>query len=205
MALTIFLLEAALISLSGVMSPGPVTATSVGQGSESPHAGALLAIGHGFVEVPLMVAVYYGAGPLLDLAYVKEVIAAVGGLFLLYMGIGMLKSARGEEILSGQSSRRPIVAGIVLSLGNPFFLGWWATVGVMLVFRSMEFGLLGFALFALVHLLCDLAWNYFLSVLSFKGGKLFGRGFQRTVFSVCGLLLLFFSGRLILAATGELF
>jgi threonine/homoserine/homoserine lactone efflux protein len=205
MALTIFLLEAALISLSGVMSPGPVTATSVGQGSESPHVGALLAIGHGFVGVPLMVAVYYGAGPLLDLAYVKEVIAAVGGLFLLYMGIGMLKSARGEEILSGQSSRRPIVAGIVLSLGNPFFLVWWATVGVMLVFRSMEFGLLGFALFALVHLLCDLAWNYFLSVLSFKGGKLFGRGFQRTVFSVCGLLLLFFSGRLILAATGELF
>ncbi len=204
MALTIFLLEATLISLSGVMSPGPVTATAVGQGNDSPHAGALLAIGHGIIEVPLMLAVFCGAGQLLNLPYVKAVIAAVGGLFLLYMGFGMLRGARQEEVASGQSGRSPIVAGVVLSLGNPYFLVWWGTVGVTLVFRSMEFGPLGFALFALAHWLCDLTWCYSLSALSFKGGKLFGQRFQKTVFSVCGFILLFFSGRLILEAAGEL-
>ncbi len=34
-----FLLEAVLVSLSGVMAPGPLSATIVARGSESPHAG----------------------------------------------------------------------------------------------------------------------------------------------------------------------
>ena len=60
MSLLLFLFEAVLISLSGVMAPGPMTAFAVGKGSESPHAGALIAIGHGIVEVSLMISVFYG-------------------------------------------------------------------------------------------------------------------------------------------------
>ena len=66
MPLVAFLLEAVLISLSGVMAPGPMTAAAVGAGSESPRAGALLAVGHGIVEFPLMVAILYGFGVLLN-------------------------------------------------------------------------------------------------------------------------------------------
>ncbi len=57
MSLLGFLFEAVLISLSGVMAPGPMTTVAVGKGSESPHAGALVAVGHAIVELPLMVAV----------------------------------------------------------------------------------------------------------------------------------------------------
>jgi len=63
-----FLLEAVLISLSGVMAPGPMTAAAVGMGSKSPHAGAFLAVGHGIVEFPLMVAILYG----LSLIHISE-------------------------------------------------------------------------------------------------------------------------------------
>lgn len=41
MSFLAFLLEAVLISLSGVLAPGPVTTLVVGKGNESPHAGAL--------------------------------------------------------------------------------------------------------------------------------------------------------------------
>lgn len=65
MGLPAFLLEASLISLSGVMAPGPLTTVTVGKGSRSPHAGGLVAIGHGIVEFPLMIFIFYGLGVLL--------------------------------------------------------------------------------------------------------------------------------------------
>jgi len=192
-----FLLEAVLISLSGVMAPGPMTAVVVGKGSESPHAGALVAVGHGIVEGPLMVAVFYGVGRLLDQDLVQAAIAVVGGAFLLLMSIGMFRGINGSEVRASQSGRSPVRVGVLLSLGNPYFLVWWATVGATLVMRSVQFGWLGFLALALVHWLCDFVWSYSLSALSYKGGQFFGRGFQRGLFAVCGVLLIFFSGKLI--------
>ena len=156
MSLPMFLVEATLISLSGTIAPGPITATVVGRGSKSPHAGALVAIGHGIVEIPLMVAVFYGIGQLFDLPYVKTGIALVGGLFLLVMGVGMLRSIKQGEIDSIEQGRTPVIAGIVLSVGNPYFLVWWATVGAALILRSVEFGVWAFVIFGLLHWLCDL-------------------------------------------------
>ena len=192
-----FLVEAVLISLSGVMAPGPMTAAAVGMGSKSPHAGALLAVGHGIVEFPLMVGILYGFGVLLNRDGVKVGIALVGGLFLLVMAIGMFRALRRTEIRAATTLRSPLVAGIALSVGNPYFLMWWATVGATLVTRSLGLGLLGFVLFALLHWACDFVWLHILSTLSFKGGRFLGRGFQKGVFAVCGVLLLFFSGKFI--------
>jgi threonine/homoserine/homoserine lactone efflux protein len=93
-----------------------------------------------------------------------------------------------------------VVAGILLSLGNPYFLIWWATVGAALILRSVRFGILGFVTFALAHWLCDFLWSYFLSALSFKGGRFFGQKFQKIVFATSGIFLLFFSGKFILGA-----
>jgi threonine/homoserine/homoserine lactone efflux protein len=200
MPLLTFLLEAVVISLSGVMAPGPVTAVTVGKGNESPHAGAWVAIGHGIVEFPLMVALFFGFGYLFNLSHVEAAIAFVGGLLLLVMGVGMLRSVKGAEVSAMRYTRSPLMAGILLSLGNPYFLIWWATVGTALILRAVGFGLLGFLAFALAHWLCDFLWSYFLSTLSFKGGRFFGRKFQKVVFALSGAFLLFFSGKFILGA-----
>lgn len=192
-----FLFEAVLISLSGVMAPGPVTAVAVGKGSESPHAGALIAIGHGIVEFPLMIAIFYGFGRFLSHFYVRAGIALLGGVLLLAMGVGMFRSVRQVALGVDNDSRSPIIAGIVLSVGNPYFLIWWATVGAALILRSAGFGFAGFSTFALLHWFGDFLWDYFLSALSFRGGRFFGRAFQKVVFAVCGVLLVFFGGRFI--------
>lgn len=216
MALLLFLLEAMFISLSGVMAPGPMTAVTVGRGNQSPHAGAWIAVGHGVVEFPLMVAVFFGVGYLLELAYVKAAIALVGGAFLLFMGIGMFRSIPKSGVaedgsiarLNGatiEDTRSPIIVGIVLSLGNPYFLIWWATVGAALVLRAVSFGLMGFVTFAILHWSCDFIWSYLLSALSFKGGKVFGNKFQRAVFMVCGVALVFFSSKLVIDGVKTLF
>jgi threonine/homoserine/homoserine lactone efflux protein len=193
-----FLIEAMLVSLSGVMAPGPITSVSVGYGSENPRAGAWVAVGHGLVEFPVMIGVFLGVGAVMDIPWVRTMIALVGGAFLLYMGIGMIRNIRQEEIAGSVSSRSPLAAGALLSLGNPYFLIWWATVGAGLILRSTEFGLLGFAAFAIGHWLCDLGWDTFLSGLSFRGGQFFGRKFQQVVFAISGGFLLFYSGKLLL-------
>ncbi|MBN2542831.1 LysE family transporter [bacterium] len=194
-----FLFEAVLISLSGVMAPGPMTATVIGKGSESPHAGALVSIGHGIIEFPLMVAIYFGFGILLKLPYVEAIIAIVGGLFLLFLALGMFRSLRRTEINPKRGIHSPIIAGILLSLGNPYFLIWWATVGAALIIRSVGYGFAGFMAFAFIHWSCDFVWCYFLSALSFKGGKFFGQKFTKVVFAISGIVLLFFSVKFVIS------
>ncbi|MFW6139569.1 MAG: LysE family transporter [Spirochaetota bacterium] len=200
-----FLAQAVFISLSGVMAPGPITAATIGKGSTSPNAGAGIAVGHAVVEIPLMVAIFYGFGYLLKLSFVKIAIGFLGGGFLLFMGIGMLRSIRQTEVGTENYTHSPLTAGVLLSAGNPYFLIWWATLGASLVMKSVEFGLLGFAAFAVVHWSCDLAWCLFLSNLSFRGGRFFGKVFQKVVFGVCGSFLLFFSGKYLYDAAQILF
>ena len=199
-----FLVDTVLISLSGVMAPGPVTAVTVGKGSESPHAGALVAIGHGIVEFPLIALIFLGFGRLFNMLYVKTAIALVGGALLIYMGIGMFRSLGQVEMGANKYARVPVVAGALLSAGNPFFLIWWATVGAALIVRSAQFGAGGVLAFASVHWVCDFLWCYFLSVLSFRGGRFFGKRFQVVVFAICGVCLLFFGGRFIVGAVRTL-
>ena len=204
MPIITFLIEVVLVSLSGVMAPGPLTAATVATGSESPHAGALVAIGHGIVEFPLMLAILYGLGRLLEQTQVQVGTALVGGALLLVMGVNMVRRPKQVEVSSSKTARSPMMAGIVLSAGNPYFLLWWATVGATLISRSVELGMLWFLALAVVHWLCDLAWLYLLSVLSFRGGRSLGTRFQTVVFALSGVLLLLFGARFIAGAIEQL-
>ncbi len=203
--LSAFLLEAVLISLSGVIAPGPVTAITVSKGTKSPHAGAMIALGHGIVEIPLMILILYGFGDLLKITYIKAIIGLLGGLFLLKMGLGLLKGIKQVRIDSVNGPSSPLLAGIILTLANPYFLVWMATIGSILIFRSYAFGLLGFTIFMIAHWSCDFLWLYFLSALSFKGGQFFGKRLQQVLFVICGIFLLFFSTKFIYDAAKIIF
>ena len=192
MSFIFFLFEVVIISLTGVMAPGPIMAVTLGSGTKSPHAGALVAIGHGIVEFPLMLLIFFGLGYIFESIYVRMGILLFGGLFLLFMGAGMLRSMKQAEEFSGSASKLPILSGIVLSAGNAFFLLWWATIGVTLISKAVTFGMIGFIIFAVVHWSCDFIWFYLLSAASFKGGAFLGLKFQRAVFGVSGMFLLFF-------------
>ena len=165
---------------------------TVGSGAKSPHAGALVAFGHGIVEFPLMLFVFFGLGYVLGLEPVKIVIFALGGVFLLFMGIDMLRSLKNAGAVTNANTGKPLAAGIMLSLGNAYFLIWWATVGATLISKAVAFGLLGFLVFAVVHWLCDFVWFYILSAVSYRGGNLLGVKFQKAVFGICGVFLLIF-------------
>ncbi|MFC1489740.1 LysE family transporter [Candidatus Latescibacterota bacterium] len=192
MSFIFFLFQVVIISLSGVMAPGPITAVTIGVGTKSPHAGALVAVGHGIVEFPLMFMMFLGLGYIFDSPYVKMGIFILGGIFLLFIGAGMLRSMKKTKEISENSSKLPIISGIMLSAGNAFFIIWWATIGASLISKAVAFGLTGFLIFAVVHWLCDFSWYYILSTVSFRGRKILGMKFQRSVFGISGTFLLFF-------------
>ncbi len=192
-----FLFKAALISLSGVLSPGPITAVTVSKGTENPLAGAQISIGHSLVEIPLMLLIMIGLDKYLQINPVRVTIGILGGLFLLQMGIGLLKNISNTEIKQSSSNHSPLRAGVVLTIANPYFLIWWATIGAMLISGAYQFGIAGVIIFILLHSSCDFFWYIFLSTITFKGGQFFGQKLQQILFAVCGLFLLFFSGKFI--------
>jgi threonine/homoserine/homoserine lactone efflux protein len=199
-----FLSEAVLISLSGVMSPGPITAVAVGRGSDSPYAGVLVAVGHGLIEFPLIALVAWGFGTLVQTPWVRTAIALVGGVVLLVLGIGMLRGRRRADAVSEAAHRFPVVAGLLLSAGNPFFLVWWVTVGAALIGRSLQFGPWGPAILGVTHWSVDLTWCTLLSALSYRGRRSFGPRFQETVLLMCGVFLVLFGGKYIFEAVSAI-
>ena len=120
------------------------------------------------------------------------------------MGIGMFRSVSKADAPPSDYAHSPLVAGVLLSAGSPYFLIWWATVGAALILRATDFGTAGFLAFAALHWSCDFIWYYFLSAFSFRGGRFFGRKLQQGVYIVCGLALVYFSGYFMGGAVFEL-
>jgi threonine/homoserine/homoserine lactone efflux protein len=203
--LLIFLVQVLIISCSGAMQPGPITATSIKMGARDRWAGTLLALGHGIIEFPLMVLIILGMDRYFELPKVKIVIGLAGGIFLILMAIQSMLSLRVKaeaEFKALKSS--PILAGIILSASNPYFLIWWATVGLALATEATTWGIWAFALFAITHWSVDLVWLQILSWASFKGSAHFGERGQKIVLMICsaalfifGFLFLFHAGKLL--------
>lgn len=194
--LLLFLSSAVLISLSGAFSPGPMTAAVIQHGSASRHSGFYAALGHGVIEAPLILIIYLGAATLFTHDLTRMIIGTIGGLYLLYIGKGLLLTGKNAALnASGggsTSGRTSFIVGITLSVANPYFLLWWATIGLGLVISAEKFGNLGIALFILVHWLCDLLWLTLLSHLAFRGVRTFGHALYRNVSILCGLAMLGF-------------
>ena len=193
MNLLLFLIQVFVISFSGAMQPGPVTATVITLGTRNRYAGTLLALGHGIIEFPLMVLLILGIGKYFKMPTVQITIGLAGGAFLLLMAVQLFLSTKNQKQTNTERlNNRPILAGIVLSASNPYFLLWWATIGLALATQATQWGIWAFALFALVHWSVDLIWLQILSWASFKGAAVLGPKSQKIILLVCALALFAF-------------
>ena len=191
-----FLLSVAVISLSGVMMPGPMFAMTVAKSYKSQLAGTQIALGHAVVEIPLILLIYFGFARFFQEELVQIILYLFGAAMLLWLGIGMFRARAGVIEKSKDLSYNAVVAGVVTSLFNPFFILWWATAGIMLIMKMnlLEPGFTGLVLFILVHWLCDLIWLTFISILIYRTQSLWGKKFQEGLFITCSLLLIGFGG-----------
>lgn len=186
------MLSAVGISLSGVMLPGPLTAATIAKGYHNGNAGIFIALGHGVVEIPLMVLIYLGFARFFVYPEVKVAIGLAGGLMLIVMGAMVIRNLTKSQNAALDLPYNSLVTGIVMTGANPYFFIWWATIGIALIATAAGFGILGLAIFAVVHWSCDLLWEQFISTVIFRTKRLWTRKVEIIVFSICALLLIGF-------------
>ena len=173
--------------------PGPVTAAAIAMGARNRFAGTLMAIGHGIIEFPLMILIMLGMDKLFKSTNAKIIIGLAGGAFLLVMAIQMLRNLRSAEKEQAKVTKSaPVMAGLILSAGNPYFFIWWGSAGLKLATDATALGIWACALFPVVHWLCDCIWFSVLSWASFKGSGLLGPRRQRIILLICSVFLLVF-------------
>lgn len=181
-----------IVSLSGVMMPGPVTAAAIIKGYKDRFAGVWIALAHGTVEFPLIALIFFGLGGFFESRYLMAIIGLVGGGMLIYMGLGMISHRRDNPEKEKYLPHHPFIIGLITSLSNPYFFLWWATVGLLLISSASLFGVLAVAAFAVVHWSCDLVWYSVLALMAFRSRNLWTRRTRAIVLGVCGIVLVVF-------------
>jgi len=173
----VFLASVLLISLSGVLMPGPLFAMTITKASKSKIAGALIAVGHGIVEFPLMFLIFFVLSQFEIPSGVQVAVGLLGGLVMIFMGIKAFRNRHKQEESAVALKRDSILAGVWTSAANAGFILWWLTIGTTLILNAKLFELAGFAVFAGVHWLTDFLWYSIVGLLIFKSQKFWS---QRT-------------------------
>lgn len=193
------------ISLTGVMAPGPVTAVTITKGAARKEAGALIAVGHGIVEMPMILLIGLGFATVMAVPEVKALVGIIGGGVLLWMGLGLLRTKPQAFEQRREVAGGCVLAGLTTTVANPYWFVWWATVGAALVVSAGAWGWLGLVAFALTHWLCDLGWLSFLSWGVFTSRRIWTPTVYRIVLAVCGGVLLGFGVYFIVSGAGQAF
>jgi len=186
-----------VIALSGAMMPGPMLTATISESSRRGiMTGPLLVAGHGILELALLVALMVGLGPLLLREEVFTGIALGGSVILLWMAYGIfrsLPSLRLEWQASGEQQGRLILYGVLLSLSNPYWYIWWATIGLGYIAQCRTSGISGIAVFFVGHILGDLAFYSLVSATVAKGRTFLSDRLYRRVLGGCAVFLVGFS------------
>jgi len=186
-----------LMGFSGAMMPGPLLTVNIHESYRRGFiAGPLLIMGHAILESLLVIGLTMGLDTLLVKPLFKGSIALIGGVVLLWMGWGMvrdswlgrlsLQSMAGSEI----KGMHPVLAGIVVSLSNPYWTLWWATIGLTYVVLAIQQGTLALAVFLTGHLMADFVWYSAVSFAVVSGKKVVSDTVYQGILVVCGVFLL---------------
>lgn len=200
--------SAFLIGLTGAMSPGPyLTVTIARTVTRGPASAALMLVGHAALEGVLLVGFAFGLQNVLANPTVSTVLALVGGGFLLWMGWGLLRGAVNGTLAVTDSPRAesrlgPVLHGAAVSLSNPYWTLWWATIGVKLAADGLAIGPLGVAAFFIGHELADVTWYGLVIAATARGRKLLSDRPYRAIIGSCAAFLLALGAYFILDGLG---
>ena len=200
-----------IVSLSGVLMPGPMTAATVVRSYSDKWAGAKVAIGHALVEFPLLALIAI----LISLGWstlgtgdrtIIYAIGVIGGAYLIFFGVTMLRdeSFISEEPDKSKITRSAVVLGITTTLFNPGFILWWLMAGSLIVAMALEFGIIVLIVVAILHWSCDFAWGLILSFGIQKAKQFYASKIKDIIRYGCAALILFFGAYFAVSSAWDL-
>jgi threonine/homoserine/homoserine lactone efflux protein len=188
-----FAVAVIIISISGVMSPGPLFAANIAYGiREGTKAGLKMAYGHTVVELPLVILLGFGAISLENIPQFRETISLLGAISLFVFAAIQIRSVLKPNVVF-ERKYGPFLAGIILSALNPFFLIWWFTIGFKLISDALIISsFTGIGIMFAFHIWMDYAWLCAVAFMSSKGKKILSnRSYTMFMIGISGVLIYF--------------
>ena len=184
-----------LISSSGVMSPGPLFATNVMYGiRDGARAGIKMAAGHTIVELPLIVLLGAGLVSLESFPQFRVAVSVVGALGLFAFAALQVRSIvvkEGDD--PGRARYGPLLAGVMLTALNPFFILWWLTIGIKLISDALAlWSVVGLVIMFGFHIWMDYAWMGAVGFASKKGSRFMSVKVRRIITLALSAVLVYF-------------
>jgi len=185
--------------------PGPLFAVTIKKASKNKTAGALIAVGHGIVEFPLMFLIFFVLSQFSLPSIVQIAIGSVGGLLMIFMGVQAFRNRHNQEEATVDLKRDSVLAGVWTTAANAGFILWWLTIGTTLILNAKLFGLLGFSVFAGVHWLTDFLWYTVVALLIFKSQRFWTERTHMGITFFCAAVFIGFGAYFMGSALWSLF
>lgn len=195
--------------------PGPLLtytiARTLGTTRRGWLTGARVIAGHAALEGLLVCGLVLGVVEFLRAPLAAKIIGVAGAALLAYMGIGLLReTARGRGIDLGNapgtdgkkagfvSRLHPVLAGALVSMGNPYWWIWWVTIGSAFLLR-FEITLArwqALLAFFIGHEIGDLGWFSAVSIVLHLGRTRIPRAVTTGILGACGVAIIGFGAYL---------
>ena len=187
---------ALVTGFSGAVVPGSLLAVVVRETMRVGWtAGPLMMVGHGALELVAIVLLVTGLIKFARSRRVQGVIGLVGALVLLYMGYQTLSisgetgaealTAAGGAAGAGGGWLRLAWLGALMSMANPYWWLWWATIGAAHSAWAIKGGRVGGGPYYVGHVLSDLVWYCAVSLALAAGRTVFSTGGLRGTYVAC--------------------
>lgn len=193
-----------LISLSGVMLPGPLFAANIFYGLKGgTKAGLKIAYGHTVIELPLVILLGIGAFSLTTIPEFRLYITIISAVGLFVFAGLQIRRVFQHNIDYIQPKHGPFFAGILLTGLNPFFIFWWLTIGFKLISESLIFwSFWGIGIMFLLHIWMDYVWLSSTALMSLRLAKILSNKHFRFVILVLSCVLVYFGITFLIDAFG---
>ncbi|MCP1662300.1 MAG: LysE family translocator [Methanocalculus sp. MSAO_Arc1] len=183
-----------VIGFTGALAPGPTLVATINASVRSGwRAGPLVSLGHVAAEIGVILLIVAGLGAVIGSA--TWAIGLVGGISLVLFGLLTISSARGAALPPADASidaGKPVAAGLLTSVANPYFWIWWFTVGAALLWSFLEGGLLAGGIFMAGHWAADIGWLTLVSASIHRGRFFLSDSGYRLILVACGIFLIAF-------------
>jgi threonine/homoserine/homoserine lactone efflux protein len=204
-----------LVALTGAMAPGPLLTYTIIKSVTTRKRGYLVGlwviIGHAVIEMVIILFLLLGFSFVLKNILIVRSIGVIGGIILIYFGGSIIRNVYQKKIPTDflksvenpdnpitkkreYSLENPVIGGMMISIANPYWWIWWATIGFafMLQFEISFEKWPNLLAFFLGHEAGDLAWYLLVSILSFFGLRRLNKKAYYGFLVVCSVFMIFF-------------
>jgi len=203
--------SALTVGFSGAMMPGSLLTYTIQQSLKTgARAGVLISLGHAILELGIIFLIILGLGAVLQSDLAQAVIGLAGGALLIIMGIQMLQGAlrntvriQTEDTNTKSKNYKLALSGALISAANPYFLLWWAVIGLGFIMQSYAaLGTAGVAVYYFGHITADFIWYVSISALIGRTRHFIKEKPYRILIGALGGLLVYFGITFIVGAFG---